>query len=223
MKVAYSVVFLVLAFTLTIFSSDTYADIPPEGFPRFFNAVTVDLDPFGNSGGFTLTAQGKEEGDFYFAMIDGGTQYKVYNGQFELKANFNTASEFAGGTVSVTGVLWPQELPPPPSNLTTNLFSADLVEADSSQFVFTNPNPTIGFRSLFSSFGGWAAQFANSDESIYLTLNLGSGDILDLFSSLLNGASTITTVPVPPAIWLLISAFASLAVIGRRRSLESAS
>lgn len=222
MKFAYSVVFLVLAFTLSIFSSDTYAAVPPEGFPRFFSSVTVDLDPYGSDGGFTLTAKNKAGGEFYFAMLDGGTQYTVYNGGFELVANFNSASDFAGGSVAISGLLWPAELPPPSSGISDNLFSADLVEADASQFLFSNPNPSIGFRSLFSSFGGWAAQFANSDESVYLTLDPQSGNILNLFSSLFDGSTTtVTTVPVPPAVWLLISALASLSVIGRRRSLDS--
>lgn len=221
MKAAYSVVFLVFALTLSIFTGDSYAAIPPEGYPRFTNPVTVGLTPLGTDGGFTLTAENDGFGDFSFLLTEGGTSYKVYNGQFSLTADFDKNRTFQTGSLSIYGLLWPADpdLFPPPPGSRVKLFSADLGEADDSQFLATSPNPVIGFRTLYSTFDGWAKDYAKGDESVYLSLvNPDPGSILGLFGSLFNGtAQTVTTVPVPPALLMLASALVPVFLAGRRR------
>ena len=205
MKVAYSVVFLVLALTLSVFGSDSYASIPPEGFPRFTNSVKVGVCEF-DDGGLTITAENNGFGEFFFTLNDGGPRYEVQNGQFLLTAGL-TGSNVRFREHRNQWYLWPEGLPGPLPGDRFNLFSADLGEADASQFISSSPSPSIGFRTLYNTFGGWAAQFAHGDESVYLTLSNPDPDsLLGLFGGLFDGtAETVTTVPLPAAFWLLAS------------------
>lgn len=222
MKVAYSVVFLVLALTLSVFGSDSYASIPPEGFPRFTNSVKVGVSEF-DDGGLTITAENNGFGEFFFTLNDGGPRYEVQNGQFLLTANFNRDQTFDSGSIAINGTLWPEGLPGPLPGDRFNLFSADLGEADASQFISSSPSPSIGFRTLYNTFGGWAAQFAHSDESVYLTLSNPDPDsLLGLFGGLFDGsAETITTVPLPAAFWLLASGVLPFILAGWRKALSA--
>lgn len=86
----------------------------------------------------------------------------------------------------------------------------------------------IGFRTDYASANGWAKQFEKGDESVYLynfsNASVAWNDILYMLSGGTAGtvgsvnATSITTVPIPAAFWLLGSALTALGLFGRRNN-----
>ncbi|MFM8330567.1 MAG: VPLPA-CTERM sorting domain-containing protein [Candidatus Methylumidiphilus sp.] len=206
-------------------------NIPNPGFPNFDNTTTVKLTKT-NSTTFKVTAI-QSAGDFSFQYSPSAV-YTVKGGTFSLTANFTVAngvpslSSSNPGSVSITGYIpdWVPLTPGAVDSVTTtaqNLFTANLSGFGWDSVVDGSPT-SVAFKTAADS-TGWAAQFNKppSEESIYLS-GLPVAQFIDQFKNTAplvrvtyTGVHTVTTVPVPAAVWLFGSALAAFSVVRRRK------
>jgi hypothetical protein len=188
------------------------AGLPAPGFPDFTGNVgaTVFLD----SGGFLLEAgngYGLANSNTFFDLSP-TLQYAVQNENYSLSAQFNSRGVFEYGMVKIYGQI---------NSLGVgyqNLYTASFDKAGLSFNTFG-----IGFETTNVGDSGWATKYQSGPESVYLydlsNLRLGSQwDFSGWHVPVLSfNALQITTVPLPAALWLLLSSLGALLMRARHR------
>ncbi len=206
--------------------------VSPPGYPSFFDTSTVTFAKLAD-GSFQLSATGDASNLSFGSSASAAQQWAVSGGTFNLVANFSDALVFnsTGSSVSVGG-----HIPgysgigvvtyggtTVTNNTPSTLFSANLLRSAQSN---TTPYG-LGFTSDYGSAGGWGAQFMNSNESVWFYDNnsLWSVILADVSlnahrqtwsATIGTSISTLTTVPLPGAVWLF--GCACLILTQRRRS-----
>jgi len=184
--------------------------------PNFANDVNVTWRKNGNSGSAMLTASKIVGSDTYLNFSDDYStlteSFLISHGTFRLNARFGIDSSgeyfLQGGKVIITG------------GINTDLVSGNgvLMTATLSDFAFDDD--LIGFNTtdivcpLFD--------FCTTNESVYLSLGAGvfSTDLERYASTGLavtTVGSAVSTIPVPPSVWLFGSGLLGLVGIARRR------
>ena len=182
------------------------SEIPEAGFPHFQDRVRVKFER--ERHGFELTA--KERHGMHLFQLDPDTAYQVGNADFELEAHFDRFLNFTGGTLHIAG-----KIPELGLDHKTTLWDADLSDFGVDLDPFDTSPIALAFETTNQS--GWATQFLNgTTESIYLT-GLHRLDLSRMFRrhGVSFDATAITTVPLPPAVWLLGAGLFALFGMGR--------
>lgn len=211
---------------------------PPEaGYPGFFNLSQLEFEKK-LSGGFRLTATGTGRYYQFDRSPVAGDEWLVSNASFTLVAHWSNLSNLLNGTLSSGTVDIKGKIPGfvgtaaeksysytgshDVTNTTGTLYHADL-KLSRGTGIDTSPWG-LGFTTLGATDSGWASQFQTGNESVWfyeknLWSSLTSAITLNgnkrSWSLELSNVKTITTVPVPAAVWLLGSGLMALA--GARR------
>jgi hypothetical protein len=197
--------------------------VPPPGFPSFWNNVTITQTRQASNGDHLLTASASTPSITFYTGANTG--YQVTNANYSLTAVFNSAGLWQSGNLLIGGALQsggPNGFPttglgnsPSPTGNFELLYTATLTDYD-----YDNTGPSseqaLAFKTVTTTpgtGGGWASQFQESPESVYLTgfsvnsfrTNFTLGDA---FVRATYNGSAITTVPIPAAAWLFGSAVA---------------
>jgi hypothetical protein len=194
--------------------------ISPPGFPDFLNSNNISLnffkDPQKNSSDYILTAYGSS-GVFNASSTSSSS---VHNEVYAMYADFDKNGHFLSGGETIYGCQ------PPGSSC--NFFNIkNLYTTSFDKYSVSTSTVGLGFDTVFSSASGWAKQFQNSNESLYLysaalaTLdnNLKTGNLSGYNKNGFSATvSELTTVPLPAAGWLFGPAFAAMFGVMRRRS-----
>lgn len=209
---------------------------PPAGYPGFYNVSSVKFEKL-SSGAFKLTGTGT--GGYEFDASPTTPGWSLSSGSFKLTANFTSGLAFnpTGSNVEIkgkiptytgSGVINHGGLYGPGQNVKNTvktLYKADLLNMglDLSPLAF-------GFTTDASDDIGWATQFMTNNESVWFyNQNNTWAQILNAIDVNKNrrtwsvtyaNLGTITTVPVPAAVWLLGSGL--VALFGMRRKNLSA-
>jgi hypothetical protein len=201
--------------------STQLAGIPPAGAPAFvfndgINSFGGDVQSWydnylvvqnvgGAGGSYNLFAH--NQGSFsYWETMD--TRYSGSSGIFDLSATFDSDGNLTGGTVQITGSIEGIGVSDPTTVLMTAELSGFTFKDDLIGFAIDNivcDDSIIG-----------CADDAMQTESIYFGLAENFPGIAELAG--MNYRSTITnktTVPVPAAVWLMLSGLGLLGSIAR--------
>jgi hypothetical protein len=168
------------------------------------NIVFVDA----HSSGYTLYAY--SEGDFTY-WEDPTTSYSGKDGLFNLRAEFNLDGSFnASGTntISITGII--------PGVVDTNM---ELMSADLTDFNFANNLVGFATNNIVCAPGIINCQNA---ESVYFYTAENFPDIGSLTNDYQTTMASKTTVPVPAAAWLMLSALGLLGTFAQRQKRAAA-
>jgi hypothetical protein len=193
--------------------------IPPAGFPSFENNVSITQTRTGSGASAVTTLKAFDDPGSFVFKLNSSQSYNVTNTGYLLSATFNSAGNFTGGNLSITGIV--QGYPGAPATV-TNLYTANL-----ASFAYDNVNDAtpvaLGFRT--DNWSGWAAQFQQAPESAYLynfnVIGFVNNLTNPLFKNTTFHGSAVTTVPIPAAAWLFGSALALLAGARRRKSIST--
>jgi hypothetical protein len=210
---------------------------PPAGHPGFYNVSSLKFERLA-SGAYRLTGTGTGGYEFDRSPAAGGS-WSVSNASFKLVANWSRWTDLLGGTLSSGTVDITGKIPGfvgtaaekaysyrgsnDVTNTTGNLYHANLKLAGGTG---TDNTPRgLGFTTLAASDTGWASQFMTDNESVWfynqnIWRSIVSATLSNLrkntWSIAFNNVSTITTVPVPAAAWLLGSGLMVLAGVRRK-------
>ena len=170
----------------------------------FTNLVYVQSNGIGN--GYTLYAYA--EGNFTF-YGDPSTSYEGTDGVFNLQADFDDAGNLlGGGTVTIDGII-----PDIGINSSTQLMSADL-----SSYAFQDDLVGFAIDNITCAPEVAAFDCQTGPESIYF---FTAGNFPDIGSLAGEDYQTTmaskTTVPVPAAVWLMLSGLGLLGTFAYRK------
>jgi hypothetical protein len=170
------------------------------GTPAFQFDVKVRHVPQGPNKS-TMTITGRNDFIFYNGAVENGI-----DGTYNLKATFDSAGNVTGGDVSLKGAI--------PSlgivDKNTVLFTADL-----EAFGFDPLQPMlIGFNTTNIMCDAGLGVVCTNSESVYVTLD---AMFTGLDTRLRTSGTSITTIPLPAAVWLFGSGLALLGATARRQ------
>lgn len=210
------------AYTPPVFTP--YPTIPKAGFPEFTSTVngTAFLTySHGQITGLDITAtQSSSSGSFYLSPT---SVYAVSNETYSFSAVLNLSTGAVTGSETITGKL-------PSLTTQTNLYGASLDQ------IAISGSPTIGLGFETTKATGWASKYQTGKEStwFYNFSNIGltglaknDTNMSDWIKALEKdgqnakltfSAYQITTVPLPAAIWLMLSGLGALLTRVRRRA-----
>lgn len=198
---AFSGVLLAAAFASTSAVADSLPTIVDPSFPQFKNAVSIR----GKNGDWTIT--GHKSGQFWF---DGFTSYLIKPLFFNMTVSFDNLGVLTSGSISIKGKIDSLGI----NNQT--LMTADLIPGGYEFDGFSK----IGFNTtniVCSSALEAALNFnCTLNESVIIDLDgFFDGDVNA--KSIRNSGIAITSVPLPAAVWLLVSGLGLIGVTARRR------
>jgi hypothetical protein len=150
-----------------------------------------------------------QEGDFTY-WEDPNTSYAGTDGMFNLYAEFDSAGVLDFGLVAITGRVPGVGI----NNSSTTLMTADLATGAGAYTISDN---LMGFNMSMTSCAVGITCSA-TPESVYFFTEGNLPDIPSLGNkNYQTTLATITTVPVPASIWLMISALSLTGALARRR------
>jgi hypothetical protein len=186
--------------------------IPEAGDPSFTNKAQVNL--FNLGGAYLLAASNSGSAITFNNESVHVTSSAAHPAYFILTALFSNSGSYIAntGSLSISG-----EIPFPFADLKGVYVSGDLLTAKLEHFAF-DAN-TIGFST--NQISGFGTLFGSA-ESVYLsannlasTLGFGTGSLKATTSPI--NVSSITTVPVPGAGWLISSALGLFTLLRRKQ------
>jgi hypothetical protein len=176
--------------------------ITPGSFPYFDQAVDVKYKETKN--GFKINAKFLS-GSQRSSLVAAGDVFGIENTKYKLKAKMKNGD--LSGTVSIKGKMKDLGI-----NKQRLLMEANLVSFDhAGNLVGFDTTDIMCHQSIEAAIGA-----CSSSESVYLSL---IEDIFESGASKVNTAGvSVTTVPVPAAVWLFASGLLGLAGMARRRA-----
>jgi len=210
------------ASALSIDPSASLPGIPMAGAPSFnFNDTggdysnTIDswytnivyIQDLG-AGGYTLYAY--SEGNFTY-WEDSTTSYQGYDGIFDLQASYDANGVFQNGTVTIDGLI--------PGVVNTN---QQLMRANLTDFAFAANLVGFEIDGIVCPPEIVNCLPAGPAESIYFYTAANFPDIGSLAGDYQTTMASKTTVPVPAAVWLMLSGLGLLGAFARRQRATAA-
>ena len=208
--------------------------VPQAGYPDFNNLSQLKFEKL-STGSYRLTATGTSAMTFNNGPAS-AQSFNVSDSSFKLTANFTRSLAFSpvGSAVDITGKIQGYNGPGQlnfgytgnnnVTNKVGNLYHANLLGIG-----FDSSPSAIGFTTDAATDSGWASQFMFDNESVWFystsfwkTISTAVATQKGkTWSISLNNVQTVTTVPVPGAVWLLGSALMGFAGVARRRQAQA--
>lgn len=141
---------------------------------------------------------------FAFGLTTDSGFERISGGLYLLDANIDGAGNLVGGTIEIQGTV---------ASLGYN--SGTLLTGVFTDFGFAPDGDPLEF--LFEVTGGDAAPLYGGLGGVILGFSGFSGNFHDNFSNGGNGVSDVAAIPVPAAIWLMLTALAGLAGMRKTR------
>lgn len=193
-----------------------------------FNNRGLNVNVAPKDGGYTLTAIGSGNINFYQNASGAAVSGTGVASNYSLTANFDSASKFTDGLVTITGTT------PDISGVTGAASSTTLFSANLTDFGFTNSQ--LGFKTEFNS--SWATNETkftggSTGEVLYLydqvglatghgsltalTNALTAGSLAGVSGATFHGVQSIASVPLPLPVVLFGTGLTALMGFARKR------